>query len=82
MIFGKSGDYVKPIVFTHSSTTKGISNVKLKHNVDPDDFSDCYAVPYRGVHKASDFKPPKKNYRIHPEDARTVKQLKSINKKK
>lgn len=82
LIFEQSGNYVKPIVFTHSATTKGRSNVKLKHNVDPDDLKDCYAVPYRGPRLRADFQSPKKNYRIHKDDSETVRRLRSEHKKR
>ena len=82
MIFAQSGEYVKPIVFTHSDTTEGKPNKLLKHNVDPNDPKPCYGVPYRGVRKSSEFKSPKGNYRIHNEDAETIKMLKSEKRKK
>jgi hypothetical protein len=82
LIFEKSGNQLKPIVFTHSETTDGKQNVRLKFNVDPDDSKPCYAVPYRAPRRSSEFQPPKKNYRIHKDDYETVKTLRIRNKKK
>ena len=82
MIFARSGDQYKAIVFTHHPSTNGIKNEKLKHNVDPDSNDDCYGVPYRGPRPRSDFQPPKAKYRVHKEDKPKVKQLKSGIKKR
>ncbi len=71
------------MIFTHSKTTNGIRNVKMKHNIDPSDSSEIYMRPFHFVGKDIDFENPNKKYRIHKEDMPTVNKYKknSYNKK-
>lgn len=82
MIFEKSGDQYKAIIFTSNKTTNGTKNVKLKHNVDPNSKEDCYGVRFRGPRPRTDFQDPKIKYRIHKDDLETIKMLKAREKKK
>lgn len=82
LIFEKSGKQYKAIIFTSCTTTDGIKNIKLLHNVDPDSIDDCYGVPYRGPRSKNDFQPPKKPYRVHKDDVSRIKQLKYSEKRK
>ena len=76
-VFEQSKTHYKTITFTHHPTTNGISNRKLKHNIDPSDAGDCYGVRYTAPRPKSDFKPADKPYRIHKDDFPIIKELKS-----
>lgn len=75
-IFGSSKNRYKFVCFTHSSTTDGKENIKLKHNIASDETEDCYVRPVAMVDRVSNFEKPLKKYRIHKEDAFIIKELK------
>ena len=75
-IYKKSGNHRKFLCFTHSKTTNGKENVKLKKNVDPLDSRDCYLVPRYFIGHQTQLSPTNKKFRIAPEDRETVKRYK------
>ena len=77
-VFAASANKRKFLCFTHSASTNGIANVRLKHNVEPADPKDCYIVPRSMTEDISHLEPVPKNrcFRIHPEDQETVKKYK------
>ena len=77
LIFEQSRTHYKGIHFTSHSTTKGQSNIPLRHNIDPNEKERrTYAVPYKEPRPKSEYQPPDKKYRIHREDKATVNALK------
>lgn len=77
-VYGKNKNRRRFLCFTHSETTKGSPNVKLKHNVEPTDPRDCYLVPRPMTDDIShlDTVPKDRFFRIHAEDKETVKKYK------
>lgn len=80
LIFERSGDFYKAIIFTKDPPEDKNSYLQLKHNIDGGKES-CYGMRYRGPRSRSDFQPPKKKYTIHSDDKETVKQLRKPYKK-
>lgn len=77
-VFAKSGDNRKHFVFTHSPTTDGEDNIKLKHNIDPCECGrDTYMRPRAYISKKDSFEPSKKPYRIHDDDLHIIKKYKN-----
>ena len=92
-MFSRSKQYYKAVIFTRHPTTDGKDNLPLLHNVDPakdkanqrkpfKDRETSYGVPYRGQRRIEEFQPPKKPYRIHPDDKGILALLKAGKKKK
>ena len=81
LIFEQSKTHYKAIHFTSHRTTKGIENVKLKYNIDPDERKrSTYAVPYKEPQSQWKYQKPDKNYRIHKEDLPIIKKMKNRKK--
>lgn len=66
-IFGSSGKKFSFFCFTHSDTTDGAENIKLKHNIDKNDNRDCYIRPVAQVDNGDNFEPARKKYELHKE---------------
>lgn len=81
LIFERSGDLYKAIIFTKDPPADKDSYLQLKHNVDGSK-DPCYGMRYRGSRPRSDFQPPKKKYYIHSEDKEIVRQLRKPYKNK
>ena len=64
-VFGSSGKKYRFFCFTHSESTDGKENIRLKHNIAPDETEDSH----------DNFEPPKKLYRIHAEDMPLIRSL-------
>ena len=78
LVFGQSKTHYKSIRFTTHPTTNGVSNVPLKHNIDPTDKTrKSYAVPYKQPRPRKEYQPSDKNYRIHKDDLSTINKLKN-----
>ena len=75
-IFGSRGTQRRFMIFTHSKTTDGTANVKMKYNIDPSDPSEIYMRPFHFIGKDTDFENPNKKYRIHKDDMSTVNKYK------
>ena len=74
-IYGKSGIVYKYLAFTHSKTTNGKKNEKLKKNIDKDDERDCYMRTTPLISKRSDFDKPNKKYELRTEyDKQLIKK--------
>ena len=63
-VFGSSGKRYRFFCFTHSESTDGKENIRLKHN-----------IPIPQVDSHDNFEPPKKLYRIHEEDMPLIRSL-------
>lgn len=70
-----SGKLYRFFCFTHSPTTDGQKNVKLKHNIDPKENRDCYVRPTQMVEKNENFVPARVKYRFHDEDKSLIQRL-------
>lgn len=77
-----SGKFYRFFCFTHSPTTDGQKNVKLKHNIDPKENRDCYVRPIRQTDLSENFELPYIRYRLHQDDLSKIKNLVSSNKKR
>lgn len=78
LVYGKSGSYRKYLLFTHKPE-KGKENEyeKLKHNIDPKETDGNTFVKKRYyVSHQDSLTVSGKTYRIHSEDAATVKKYK------
>ena len=75
-VYGKYKNRRRFLCFTHSETTNGQPNVKLKHNVEPTDARDCYLVPRAMFDDESHLESTLRIFRIHPEDKETVRKYK------
>lgn len=77
-VFAASANKRKFLCFTHSASTHGTANVKLRHNVEPADSRDCYIVPRSMTDDITHLEPVPhdRTFRIHPEDRETVKKYK------
>lgn len=75
-VYAQSGNKYKHLIFTHSPTTNGKANVPLKYNIDPNEKRTGYIRPMFFVDRRENFEPPKKKYRIHPDDMSTIKKYK------
>ena len=67
----------KTIIFTRSSSTEGMENKPLNHNIEPCRSDVSYGVRYRGPRPKNDFKSTDIPYRIHKDDYPIIKELKS-----
>lgn len=74
-IFGSSGKKFRFFCFTHSDTTDGAENIKLKHNIDKNDNRDCYIRPVAQVDNRDNFEPARKKYELHKEDKSLIAKL-------
>lgn len=74
-VFGSSGKRYRFFCFTHSESTDGKENIRLKYNIAPDETEDCYVRPIPQVDSHDNFEPPKKLYRIHEEDMSLIRSL-------
>lgn len=75
-IYGKSGRQRKYLAFTHSPTTKGNANVKLKVNIDGSS-DDCYLRTQPLYAKDGDFENGDYGYRLRSEyDKNLIKKYK------
>lgn len=81
-IIESCGKYNRFFCFTHSPTTEGIENIKLKHNINPRDPEDCYVRPVLQTDKPENFEIPWVKYRLHKDDLLTVKKLFYGNRKR
>lgn len=75
-IFESRKNHRRFMIFTHSKTTNGTENVKMKHNIDPSDSSEIYMRPFSFVGKDTDFENADRKYRIHKDDMPTVNKYK------
>lgn len=75
-VFAASANKRKFLCFTHSASTNGKNNIKLRHNVEPADLRDCYLVPRSMIDQDSNLEMTNRKFRIHPEDLETVKEYK------
>lgn len=75
-VFAASTNKRKFLCFTHSASTNGIANVKLRHNVEPSDPRDCYIVPRSMIEKDANLETMSRKFRIHSDDLETVKKYK------
>ena len=67
----------KYLVFTHSPTTNGEENVKLKYNIDPEEKDrNTYVRKKSFVDDRINFEKVNKKYRIHSDDLNTIKKYK------
>lgn len=71
--FRQSSKNVQSLGFTHNKDDKA-DKQKLKHNIDPNDTSDCYVKTKIEHQKYNDYRYAQKykNYRIHPDDKAKV----------
>lgn len=75
-VYGKSGRQRKYLAFTHSPTTHGVKNEKLKANIDGSD-EPCYLRTIPLYAKDTDFEKGKFGYAFHSEtDKELVKKYK------
>lgn len=75
-IYGKSGRKRKYLAFTHSETTKGVKNEKLKVNIDGSSDS-CYLRTVPLYAKDTDFEKGKFDYAFRSDyDKKLVKKYK------
>ena len=81
-IFAQSGELYRAIIFTRHPPEDKDVYLPLKHNIQEGKVDKSYGMRYRGPRHMSEFQPPKEKYRIHNDDLKTVKQLKSPYKKK
>ena len=72
-VYKKRGRFYKYLTFTHKPTND-MDFEKLKYNIDPDDYSDCYVKKQYSITEQNAFKEADKKYRIHPKDKNTVKK--------
>ncbi len=77
-----SGTRFRFFCFTHSPSTDGEQNIKLKHNIDPKEVRDCYVRPVRQIDTVYSFEPAKIKYRIHEEDKPLIQRLRKEKRKR
>ena len=77
-VYGTSGRYYKYLTFTHTPESgKETDYERLLHNIDPDDTARHSFVKKQFSVLAKDsFREPDKKYRIHEEDAPTIRKYK------
>lgn len=77
-VYGRRNRFMKYLRFTHEPEKGKESDFeKLRHNIDPDEKGrDSYVRKQFFVRREEDLEPPPKKYRIHPEDAPTMKRFK------
>ena len=82
--FWQKGINVKSLGFTHSDKKGYESKTLLTHNINPFDNRDCYVKNDIENYKYTNYKSSDKykNYRIHPEDRKTIFDLMFKNKKR
>lgn len=75
-VYGKSGRQRKYLAFTHSETTKGEKNEKLKVNIDGSD-EPCYLRTTPLIAKDTDFEQEKYDYALRSDyDKELIKKHK------
>lgn len=75
-VYGKSGRQRKYLAFTHSETTKGLNNEKLKVNIDGSE-EPCYLRTIPLYATVEQFEIPTKEYKLRTEyDKELVKKHK------
>ena len=81
--YKQSYDMVNSLGFTHNCEDRA-EKVKLKHNIDPNDKSDCYVKTKIEKQRYNTYRKKKEysNYRIHNEDKVIVDYIISKNKKR
>ena len=81
--FRQKFDMVDSIGFTHNKDDIA-DKEKLKHNINPKDNRDCYVKTKVEKQRYNTYrkKPEYSGYRIHPEDAETVKIIIQNDKKR
>lgn len=83
LAFKQQFDKVSSLGFTHNKLDKA-SKRKMRHNINPDDPSDCYVKTQIEKQKHNDYrrKAEYKDYRIHKEDKPLINSLIFGNKKR
>ena len=82
-IFAKNGRVRKYFAFTHSATTDGKDNIRLKKNIDITDKKDCYIRQIPLQARDDEFEKPSKEYKFRTKaDAELVKALQKQKSKK
>lgn len=79
-VFVKNRRQYKFFCFTHSPTTDGSANKKLKRNIDRADFQDCYVRPAMQIDMQKNFEKPYVKYRIHEDDLPMIRNLRNQKK--
>lgn len=77
-VYGTSGRYYKYLTFTHTPESgKETEYERLLHNIDPDDKKrHSFVKKQFSVLGKDSFREPDKKYRIHEEDAPTIRKYK------
>ena len=78
-VYGQNSRNYKYLTFTHKPEEGKEDDYELlKHNIDPeeDGTAPTYVKKSFEINRRNDFRDPDKKYRIHDEDAETIKQYK------
>ena len=77
------GDEYKYIGLTHSPTTHGKRNIRLRVNPNPKDFRKSYARPFCRTDKIKDFSKKKlRGWKISKRDRTRIRKIKRVKEKK